>query len=602
LLSQDYGKLAFLHADRYVELHSQAGRYYRLRIPVFGRDMVYQPETAELLCCGAGSTVYRISLDQGRFLSGFETAASSLNCCAVMPGTGLVVTGGPEGRVEAWDSRARHRVATLDTALSCPVQETGQLSSVPGVSCLAARDSLNLAVGSTTGQVLLYDIRAGKPVLTKDHHYGLPIKRIVQTTAGEQELVLSLDSQVVRVWDRQTGKPHTSIESTAEFNDLVIYPGSGLLFLANEQPRMQVFYIPSLGPAPRWAAFLDSVTEELEESRTATVYDDYKFVTMAELQELGLDHLLGSPLLRAHLHGYFMDIRLYRKAASVKPANKLENMKKDLIKSQIEAQRAGRVKIESKVPKVNKDLFIKLKVDEEEKKKKKKNAGDLLNDDRFGALFSDDRFEVDKDDETYRLINPVINKLDKDKKKAFELKYGVRDDEQEERQSGDSDVEMEDSDEAEESSSDDDVQLSKDLKREHRSLKQEKEAEKRVKKVQKQSDKINKLVEDSKRVQHTLKEVKEGDEFANISEKKSKVKKSKRSLEDRLSGSGDVGEMVRSDTGHAMTFAPEKSKQKLRKEIDEREHRQERLKVRRSAKSLKKDKLPPKFWMGKRVK
>ena len=142
-----------------------------------------------------------------------------------------------------------------------------------------------------------------------------------------------------------------------------------------------------------------------------------------------------------------MDIRLYRKAASVKPANKLENMKKDLIKSQIEAQRAGRVKIESKVPKVNKDLFIKLKVDEEEKKKKKKNAGDLLNDDRFGALFSDDRFEVDKDDEAYRLINPVINKLDKDKKKAFELKYGVRDEEQEERQSGDSDVEMEDSDE-----------------------------------------------------------------------------------------------------------------------------------------------------------
>ena len=45
--------------------------------------------------------------------------------------------------------------------------------------------------------------------------------------------------------------------------------------------------MPSLGPAPKWASFLDSLTEELEESRTATVYDDYKFVTKQELYELG---------------------------------------------------------------------------------------------------------------------------------------------------------------------------------------------------------------------------------------------------------------------------------------------------------------------------
>jgi hypothetical protein len=30
----------------------------------------------------------------------------------------------------------------------------------------------------------------------------------------------------------------------------------------------------------------------------------------------GLDHLIGSPLLRAHMHGYYMDVRLYRKAVS----------------------------------------------------------------------------------------------------------------------------------------------------------------------------------------------------------------------------------------------------------------------------------------------
>ena len=44
-----------------------------------------------------------------------------------------------------------------------------------------------------------------------------------------------------------------------------------------------------------------------------SVYDDYKFVTRSELEGLGLAHLVGSSLLRAYMHGYFMDIRLYNK-------------------------------------------------------------------------------------------------------------------------------------------------------------------------------------------------------------------------------------------------------------------------------------------------
>lgn len=77
-----------------------------------------------------------------------------------------------------------------------------------------------------------------------------------------------------------------------------------MFFLANETTKMQTYYIPSLGPAPRWAAFLDSLTEELEESTTENIYDDYKFITKSELESLGLEHLLGTNLLRAYMHGY----------------------------------------------------------------------------------------------------------------------------------------------------------------------------------------------------------------------------------------------------------------------------------------------------------
>ena len=68
VLSEDYNKVVFLHCDRYVEFHSQGGRYYRLRIPVFGRDMAYHHGTADLYFAGAGSQVYRLNLEQGRFM------------------------------------------------------------------------------------------------------------------------------------------------------------------------------------------------------------------------------------------------------------------------------------------------------------------------------------------------------------------------------------------------------------------------------------------------------------------------------------------------------------------------------------------------------
>ena len=109
-----------------------------------------------------------------------------------------------------------------------------------------------------------------------------------------------------------------------------------MIFMANEAPKMLVYYIPvtisilldsllirnlfyfqfakSMGPAPKWCSFLDNLTEELESNPTSTVYDDYKFVTKQELESIGLGNLIGTNVLRAYMHGYFIDIRLYKKA------------------------------------------------------------------------------------------------------------------------------------------------------------------------------------------------------------------------------------------------------------------------------------------------
>ena len=53
--------------------------------------------------------------------------------------------------------------------------------------------------------------------------------------------------------------------------------------LANEGINMTTYYIPQLGPAPRWCSFLENLTEEMEDQTALTAYHDYKFVERSEL-------------------------------------------------------------------------------------------------------------------------------------------------------------------------------------------------------------------------------------------------------------------------------------------------------------------------------
>ena len=57
-----------------------------------------------------------------------------------------------------------------------------------------------MGVGTATGQVLLYDIRSNKPFYIKDHMYGLPIKDV--EFHHQQDLIFSMDSSVVKIWDK----------------------------------------------------------------------------------------------------------------------------------------------------------------------------------------------------------------------------------------------------------------------------------------------------------------------------------------------------------------------------------------------------------------
>ncbi|KAI9363754.1 WD40-repeat-containing domain protein [Pilaira anomala] len=415
ILSDDWTKQALLQNDRSVELHAQGGIHYRTRIPKFGRDLAYHFPSCDLMVSASGSEVYRLNLDQGRFLNSIQTdSEEGVNCIEINPAHQLFGMGTAKGTVELWDPRSKSRVGLL-SQLDVPAQFGRDDNTALEVSALKFRDDgLTMGVGTTTGHTLLYDLRSTVPTIVKDHQYGFPIKTIHfhkgspgandSETGGDKVIVA--DCKIVKIWDRSSGKHFTSIEPETDINDVTTVEDSGLILTANEGIQMGSYFIPQLGPAPRWASFLENITEEMEENPNRDIYDEYKFITRKELTALGLEHLMGTNVLKAYMHGFFVDLRLYEKARLIANPFAYEDYRERAVKDKIEKERGSRIRAVKQLPSVNKQLAKQLMAEQKSGSGKKKP--DVLADNRFSDLFADPDFEVDEKSKEFQLLHPSV--------------------------------------------------------------------------------------------------------------------------------------------------------------------------------------------------
>ncbi|KAI6107852.1 WD40-repeat-containing domain protein [Pisolithus thermaeus] len=463
ILSDDWTKTVHLQNDRSVELHTQGGFHYRTRIPRFGRSLAYHFPSCDVLVSASGNEIYRLNLEQGRFLNPIvldspeDNPILGVNCIDMNPAhqlLGFGVDGSPS--VQFWDPRSRSRVGLLNLPKGRISRPTGRaVVALPGVddedsssgslavTAIASRsDGLSYAIATSTGHTLLYDIRSPKPFAFKDQGYGLPIKNVSWIEGGSRMagdgMVLTADRKVVKIWDQNTPSSNfVSITPATDLNDVHHIPGSGLLLTANEGIQMATYYIPQLGPAPRWATFLENITEEMEDQSTRNVYEDYKFIERNELRVLGLDHLIGTPALKPYMHGYFLSLKLYDTARVIANPFAYAEHREKLIKERIDKLADSRIRTRkdaaAAMVKVNKALAQKIQKDTERERTKKekkrarkaKQAGEevgdamavddeavneepvtLLNDPRFKELFENPEFAVDEESREYALLNP----------------------------------------------------------------------------------------------------------------------------------------------------------------------------------------------------
>ncbi|KAG6894844.1 hypothetical protein C0992_004346 [Termitomyces sp. T32_za158] len=440
ILSDDWTKSIHLQNDRTIELHTQGGHHYRTRIPRFGRSLAYHFPSCDAYVTASGSEIYRLNLDQGRFMNPLvltdeDNDIPGVNVIDINPAHQLLAFGlEGGGTVQFWDPRSRSSVGALRLPKSRLMQVAIDSAEDLSVTAISSRnDGLSYAIGTSTGHTLLYDIRAMRPYALKDQGYGLPVKNVVWIDGGSKMagdgMVISADKKVIKIWDRNTPSINfVSITPANDLNDLHHVTGSGLILTANEGIQMATYYIPQLGPAPRWASFLENITEEMEDSVTRSVYEDFKFVERAELKRLGLDHLIGSPTLKPYMHGYFVSLKLYEAACLIANPFAYAEHQEKMVREKMEKMAETRIRTKEPGVKVNKALAEKILREEERAKKREerkrqrreqrgqadmevdgieeKERPSVLNDSRFAAVFEDKDYAIDETSREYALLNP----------------------------------------------------------------------------------------------------------------------------------------------------------------------------------------------------
>ena len=453
--------------------------------------------------------VFRLNLELGRYMRGYEIDiggadfsstngnslqgdidTGSVNAAAIAEEShNLLAFGTSLGTVEFWDQRSRSRIGVL--------QSQAQIDPVDGRQEITALEfdhsGLNIATGSSTGIINLYDLRSPIPTLKKDQGYGYPIHTLMflesSTRTRSQNTdskILSADKRIIKIWDAQNGLPWTSVEPVVDINSVAWCKDSGMFLTANEGRQQHSFHIPQLGPAPRWCSFLDNLVEEMAEDpndpnafsgqRVGEVYDNFKFLTMPQLESLNLSHLVGTTsLLRPYMHGYFVAQRLYEEAKMIADPFVWEEQRSKRVKEKIDAGRDSRIRGNKKVvAKVNKRLAEKIieRAEKQERRRVKKvlekggdddqidkvpevidkggSRNDLLADPRFAKLFEDEAFAIDEKSREFQSLNPSTRPTE-DREDSGERKLTA--------------VEEEDLDEVPKSDSDDSSAADKELPR-----------------------------------------------------------------------------------------------------------------------------------------
>ena len=374
-LSDDFRKFAVLLRHRKeIEFHDPNGVYTRIRCPAQPNSLHLNEATTHLLLpSDSSNAVSRLSLHDGAFHSSYDISPQRFMGNATPIGSRAVCTlvehhldliGCEDGYLRCFDPRtptqADESQAALNPHLPVSCVELPDEFRL-GVSSIAAdpRNSFHFAVGTAGGKILLYDLRKKQPFLAKDHCNELPIRKITYYRnamnsglasnfyqSATENLICSMDSRSIHFWEKTNGETLTVVEPFSQssnhgvskkvfdytyrasippsIHDFTIISNhasqsanlthSGLMLLGMEQSEGYGIFLPHIGAAPKWCAYLNKLatTTNAEEKRMAVeedrIHKEFVFLSQAEFDALGVvTENVSLDVIRPMMNGYLID-------------------------------------------------------------------------------------------------------------------------------------------------------------------------------------------------------------------------------------------------------------------------------------------------------
>ena len=425
-LSSDWSKCATLLDSRTIALHARHGLHASLRVPSPGRCLEYSATSACLFTGCSDSWLYRLNLEQGRFLRPVDLHEDDgVECLSCSHAHELIAAGCGSGQLALVDPRLPRKCASMHLPSSVTT-----LSQHPS-------DGLSLACGLDDGQVMLFDLRSPNPVATMSHGHSAPARSMQfvgrSNDGNPSELLVSADRRGVKAWHASSGSPFLAFDTKREINHCLVYDNSGLILTAEESGSIVTRYAPDIGPAPKWCTSIESLPEDVarEGAPSSTgEHEDMRFVTRDELSRLGLEHLQGTNLLKPHMHGFFLHAKLYHKVRAIADPDPQRTARRERLEKKMRQQRETRITVPKRLPKVNKQIAEKYAAaasatsagsdtnelnasDQDASNKKSKSwkkaelaGSNPLTDERFTRMFHDNDFEIDPNSRDYQLVHP----------------------------------------------------------------------------------------------------------------------------------------------------------------------------------------------------
>lgn len=237
-LDKDAEKLCVLRVDRYLEFHAKYGMHERVRLPILCYDVKLNKFNANVLSCGKSNKIYGFSLEQGRFVNPYLTTMSSIASLSINKVHGLVGACG-HNSIQFIDQRS-------SSVISCSKFDF-EFTSLD-----FSENGLNFSVGSSQGDVFLFDLRSKERLAS--HRLSGEIKKVQMVgrntiSTDSTKVLISREGEVLG--EIVTGDKINTFESCG-----------GVIFIGCDSPEMKSFYSSEFGDIPEWCKIVK--TEENE--------------------------------------------------------------------------------------------------------------------------------------------------------------------------------------------------------------------------------------------------------------------------------------------------------------------------------------------------